>query len=392
MHVVLFLLIVLLTLSNVLAQMPEGDMMMTEEMFRLIYGQDAFDKYKHRLKFTDGGDGGRKLSLLNLTEYFWTERNNDGKVLVPWTFKSGDFTTLQRQEIESFLVVMEEKLGVVHFVERTTETDYVEFVNDNEYCASFIGRQGGKQEVLLQDGCVYRGIVEHEMLHVLGVFHEHTRYDRDDYVTILFSNIDDGYELNFLKRGADHTTSLGVEYDYDSVMHYGPYDFSIEYGVRKTIESYGNVIGQRDGMSSRDIEQIRLMYKCADGPREKQSFCSMNCLCLDGEGTCTDNSQCDSQLSCNDGVCGTRAPSRSPITFSPTTPRPTKSPTAKLTTPPKGNWWVDGEGKLRIVNIVGMALLFVAVLIGLVWLYVRNTSSVQSTSRVDPVPYSYNYL
>ena len=35
-----------------------------------------------------------------------------------------------------------------------------------------------------------------------------------------------GMELNFNKYDADYITNFGVPYDYDSVMHYGPYAFS----------------------------------------------------------------------------------------------------------------------------------------------------------------------
>jgi len=33
-------------------------------------------------------------------------------------------------------------------------------------------------------------------------------------------------EYNFDKLNADHITSFGVPYDYDSVMHFGPFAFS----------------------------------------------------------------------------------------------------------------------------------------------------------------------
>ncbi len=58
--------------------------------------------------------------------------------------------------------------------------------------------------------------------------------------------------------------SLGVEYDYDSVMHYGRYAFSKNYGVLPTIESKipNKTFGQRNGLSDKDKEQLRLLYDC----------------------------------------------------------------------------------------------------------------------------------
>lgn len=49
---------------------------------------------------------------------------------------------------------------------------------------------GGKQQLSLDNnGCIYIGTAIHEMMHAVGFYHEHTRNDRDDYVTINFGNV-----------------------------------------------------------------------------------------------------------------------------------------------------------------------------------------------------------
>ncbi len=52
---------------------------------------------------------------------------------------------------------------------------------------------GLRQTVSLDDKCILSespGIVMHELLHVLGFYHEHQRPDRDKYVSINLDNID----------------------------------------------------------------------------------------------------------------------------------------------------------------------------------------------------------
>jgi ssRNA-specific RNase YbeY (16S rRNA maturation enzyme) len=52
---------------------------------------------------------------------------------------------------------------------------------------------GLRQTVSLDDKCILSespGIVMHELLHVLGFYHEHQRQDRDKYVSINLDNID----------------------------------------------------------------------------------------------------------------------------------------------------------------------------------------------------------
>ena len=55
-----------------------------------------------------------------------------------------------------------------------------------------IGRQGGQQDVSIGNGCQYKGTVIHEMMHAAGFFHEQSRRDRDNYITIYWQNIMSG--------------------------------------------------------------------------------------------------------------------------------------------------------------------------------------------------------
>ena len=64
-------------------------------------------------------------------------------------------------------------------------------------------------------------IVLHELGHALGLWHEQSRLDRDEYVEILNDNIKPGHEHNFKHRSNNVINDYGVAYDYNSIMHYG---------------------------------------------------------------------------------------------------------------------------------------------------------------------------
>ena len=70
------------------------------------------------------------------------------------------------------------------------------------------------------------GIVMHELMHAAGFWHEQSRADRDEHITINWANIQTGMEFNFLKYDLRKIDHLGAKYDTCSVMHYGAYAFA----------------------------------------------------------------------------------------------------------------------------------------------------------------------
>ncbi len=71
-----------------------------------------------------------------------------------------------------------------------------------------------------------KGVILHEMLHALGFYHEHSREDRNDHVTIHWENIKDGLQFAFYKYDGPQYSSFGVPYNPRSIMHYYTHDFS----------------------------------------------------------------------------------------------------------------------------------------------------------------------
>lgn len=149
----------------------------------------------------------------------------------------------------------------VKFVQRTNQANYVEFVyhnNSDHLCWSQIGKVGGRQLIQLhKDGCSL-GTTIHEICHALGFWHEQSRLDRDEYITINYQNIIDKYISQFNKHG-----SAGLDfgkYDYGSIMHYGSHALSKNGQPTIVPKQPGVTIGQRNGLSDGDIDAINYMY------------------------------------------------------------------------------------------------------------------------------------
>jgi len=141
-------------------------------------------------------------------------------------------------------------------IPQTNEENYVEYVNQDNGCWSYVGMIGGKQVINVSVNCPF-GSVVHETCHAIGMWHEHTRPDRDKHVKINWDNINEPNKHNYNKRDADGL-ELGA-YDYTSIMHYGAYGFSINGQPTISCMSSCN-IGQREGLSPGDIEAINQMY------------------------------------------------------------------------------------------------------------------------------------
>lgn len=147
----------------------------------------------------------------------------------------------------------------IRLVPRTHQADYVAFEQQTG-CWSRVGRQGGEQVISLGTGCGV-GAAVHEIGHALGLWHEQSRSDRDDFIEIISENIKDKAKHNFDKHVQDGD-DLGP-YDYGSIMHYPANAFSKN--DQPTIRVKGGAeIGQRTGLSNGDIAAIKLLYPDLD--------------------------------------------------------------------------------------------------------------------------------
>jgi hypothetical protein len=132
---------------------------------------------------------------------------------------------------------------------------HVNFKSGND-CHSFVGCQNTIQEIVLNANCADVGGIIHEIGHSVGLYHEHSRPDRDRFITINWDNIIPGQRHNF---DIVQSPTYG-QYDYDSIMHYDAYAFSSNGQPTIVPKQAGVQIGQRVGLSAGDIATIAAMY------------------------------------------------------------------------------------------------------------------------------------
>ena len=153
------------------------------------------------------------------------------------------------------------------FKERTTEANWVEFKNTNTGCNSYVGKVGtGAQRISLEKpGCVYQEVVIHELLHAAGYEHEQCRADRDQFIRVIYGNVQPGLDFAFDKIRASVVNLFDIPYDYYSIMHNRNDAFSVN--SRLTILALDptvnlNLMGKRTDLSASDIKMIKLFYNC----------------------------------------------------------------------------------------------------------------------------------
>ncbi|KAH3871329.1 zinc metalloproteinase nas-14-like [Dreissena polymorpha] len=181
---------------------------------------------------------------------------------------------LNETEVQTILKAMSFMMKVtsecIKFIPMSSsDLDFVFITSSTTGCYSEVGRQGrGNQTVSVSraSDCVTHGIVMHELLHVLGFWHEHTRPDRDQYIEILHHNIRFDHKTDFAIN--QNSQNVLTVYDFYSILHYKTNQFSIGDNL-KTIRIRDATVderkvGQRFNLSYFDVLRIKRLYGCGE--------------------------------------------------------------------------------------------------------------------------------
>jgi len=188
------------------------------------------------------------------------------------TYNGRSHTSADREEIIASMNFITTKTGgCLTFRPRTsTDSTYLSIIN-GDGCWSYVGNVFSVQQLSLQQhsggSCLARGTSVHEFLHAAALMHEQSRQDRDDYVTINYQNMNRNYYSQFDKESGDYHNTV---YDYYSIMHYGPYDFSTN-GQPTIVPKDSSVVlktsylkTDAEVMTDSDILAIQRYYSCPE--------------------------------------------------------------------------------------------------------------------------------
>lgn len=232
-----------------------GDMVFTEDQFKSI--EEIYSQ--------------NKSVAISLTSRRWPD------FTIKYSIAS-NFNNPSR--VYSAIQTIESQIDCINFVEinctdpeftisRTSRTlggtgssacetdDYIKFISGSgNVSSSNVGRIGGKQFVTISNAAG-SGTVIHEIGHALGLWHEHQRLDRDNYVIYNPQNAQNGSGANFTTPQAQ--VSVGP-FDFNSIMIYSSFTFSNGNGPVLTKLNGDTFTGQSVSFSPGDIAVLESIY------------------------------------------------------------------------------------------------------------------------------------
>lgn len=201
--------------------------------------------------------------------YTWPNTHWPNNVVV-YELGAGEFGPLQTEAIMAGIREIEEKTCVRFRLRQPGETVFTRVTGGSGGCFAHVGfwQSRGVHTLNLARntpgvGCFRHGTIVHEWMHILGFLHMQSTYNRDTYVQIVEANIIPSTMNNFQIYTSDLVSNLGIEYDYVSCLHYGPYAFTSNgLATIVALQDHEGEMGQRVVITDKDWLRINRHYSC----------------------------------------------------------------------------------------------------------------------------------
>ncbi|GMT02862.1 hypothetical protein PENTCL1PPCAC_25036, partial [Pristionchus entomophagus] len=250
-------------------QYYQGDMILTEQQME----QMADENVNKRQAFVDGTVG-RKWGI------------------VYYSFAQG--IKPHTRAVAEQAVRFWQQNTCVNFQFSETQTRRIN-VFEGQGCYSYVGSIGRTQELSLGQGCDSFGTAAHEFGHALGFFHAQSRFDRDNAITLIPGNVQNGWLDQFNKETERTNNNFGLPYDYGSVMQYAGTSASRngQPTMMAKLPQFQDTMGS-DIVSFVDISMMNTLYGCKERCATSATRCQnggfphprdcTKCLCPAGFG------------------------------------------------------------------------------------------------------------
>ncbi|CAP27255.2 Protein CBR-NAS-27 [Caenorhabditis briggsae] len=225
------------------------------------------------------------------------QKHKKWKLPMPYSF-DWNFPRRSRLRVLEAMRFWSEKTCVT-FQENRYVYPHVRIFEGNG-CWSFVGKQQSlrEQSLSLESSCTdHTFVVAHEIAHTLGFFHEHARIDRDQFISIDYSNVNPNLTFAFAKESEKQLDHQSAPYEYGSVMHYSVDQFAVNTNrpvIYARDQKYAQAMGNRMRATFQDVSRMNVLYNCHErcantvnrcqhGGYPAPSDCSQ-CVCPDGFG------------------------------------------------------------------------------------------------------------
>lgn len=236
-----------------------------------------------------GLNKGRSYGAYNSLFKPWTSK------VIPYEFQPYHFTEEQTRKILEGMRVWE-GLTCIRFREKAwRDVNWIHIFSGPGCFSQLSMKEGtGSQGLSLSPGCYWRGTVEHELGHAIGLVHEHQRPTRDRYLGVNMQNVQ-YFALGQLQPyETKEANKMGLPYDYFSVMHYGQHAFAYTPTAQTLFAIDANrnrrpditeKLGRVMGPSFLDVQLVNMMYECSAHCQNPPTcrpdcFVDKNCKCF----------------------------------------------------------------------------------------------------------------